>query len=77
MESEWECSFKRISERDNVVILELEERLTMGDFSSAVNSISVYEFDGDGKVDHLDIYLQMPLPGAEMLESYEGIQITE
>jgi hypothetical protein len=76
MGSEWECSFKRITEAGNVVFLELEERLKMGDFSSAVNSLSVYEFNDAGKIQHLDIYLQMAMPGGEMLESYEGVDIS-
>jgi hypothetical protein len=72
--AEWECSFKRITERANVVFLELEERSTMGDFSSVVNSVSVYEFDDAGKIRHLDIYLQMALPGSEMPEAYGGVE---
>jgi hypothetical protein len=44
MSSEWECSFKRITESDGRVFLELEERSKVGDFSSVVNSLSVYEF---------------------------------
>ena len=74
---EWEGSFKRITEAPNLVILELEERVRFGDFTSAVNSISVYEFNASGKLVHLDIYLQMALPDPASLESYEGIQITE
>jgi hypothetical protein len=57
--SEWECSFKRISEQDGVVFLELEERSRVGGHASAVNSISVYEFNAAGKLRHLDIYLQI------------------
>lgn len=75
MHSQWECSFKRVTEGDNVVLLELEERSVAGGMSSVVNSVSVYEFDGAGKIAHLDIYLQMPMPDPEMLKSYEGIQI--
>ena len=72
--ADWECSFKRITERpDGVVLLELEERVGGG----AVNSLSVYEFNAAGKVRHLDIYLQMPAPGSEMLEHYEGIEVSE
>jgi hypothetical protein len=75
--AEWECSFKRITERPGVVFLELEERTRMGDFSAAVNSLSVYEFNAAGKIRHLDIYLQMPMPSSEMLSSYEGVRIAE
>ena len=57
---DWEGSFKRITEHDNVVILELEERVrTNGDWS-AVNTVSIYEFDSEGKLRHLDVYMQSP-----------------
>lgn len=75
--ADWECSFKRISESANVVFLELEERSSVGDFKSSVNSLSVYEFDAGGKIRHVDVYLQMALPGSGMLESYEGVRISE
>ncbi|ABW10849.1 conserved hypothetical protein [Parafrankia sp. EAN1pec] len=73
----WEYSFKRITERPGVVFLELEERSRVGEQVSAVNSLSVYEFNDAGKIRHLDIYLQWPLPNPEMLASYEGIRISE
>lgn len=72
--SDWECSFKRITERpDGVVLIELEERMGGG----AANSLSVYEFNAAGKVRHLDVYLQMPPPTRKLLEHYEGIRISE
>lgn len=61
--SEWECTFKRITERDGLVFLELEERSVVGDFHSVVNSLSVYEFGDDDRIRRLDLYLQMALPG--------------
>ncbi|KPM53576.1 hypothetical protein ACG83_23310 [Frankia sp. R43] len=75
--SEWECSFRRVTETGSLVLLELEERSTTGGFSSTVNSATTYEYDTDGKVIHLAVYLQMQLPGPETLTSYEGIQITK
>jgi hypothetical protein len=75
--SEWECSFKRITESGGVVFLELEERSNTAGFSSVVNSVSVYEFTEAGKIRHIDIYLQMALPGSEILKSYEGVRIPE
>lgn len=72
MSSEWECSFKRITESDGRVFLELEERSRVGDFSSVVNSVSVYEFTDDGRIRHIDIYLQMEPLQPEMLKSFEG-----
>ena len=69
--SHWECSFKRVTEHDGVVLLELEERSGTGQDMGSVNSVSVYEFDGSGKIRHLDIYLQMPMPGGAMPAAYE------
>ena len=74
--SDWECSFKRVTEHGELVLLELEERSSVGGVSNAVNSVSVYEFGPDGKIRHLDIYLQMPLPDPAMLASYQGLEIT-
>lgn len=71
--SEWECSFKRITEHDNVVFLELEERTRMGEFATVVNSFSVYEFNAAGKMRHIDVYLQMGLPDPEMMKHYDNV----
>ena len=67
MSSEWECSFKRITEQGNTVFLELEERAKVGDFSNVVNSMSVYEFNSAGKIYHVDVYLQMESLSPEMM----------
>lgn len=75
--SEWEGSFKRVSEIDGVVFLELEERSRIGDFESVVNSMSVYEFTEANKIRHIDVYLQMALPSTDMLTSYQGVEIAE
>lgn len=74
--ADWECSFKRITQSGSTVFLELEERSRMGEFTSTVNSVSVYEFNGEGLLHHLDIYLQMPMPDPEMLASYKDVDIT-
>lgn len=65
--SEWECSFKRITEVGNLVFLELEERSKVSGFANAVNSLSVYEFNSAGKMQHVDVYLQMEMPGMDMM----------
>jgi hypothetical protein len=62
--AQWDGSFKRITEADGVVLLELEERLAHG----SINSVTVYEFDEAGKVRHLDIYLQMAPSGSQPAE---------
>lgn len=74
--SEWEGSFKRVTETSNRVFLELEERSAVGEHKTVVNSVSVYEFNASGKIRHLDIYLQMELPESAMLQSYEGLKIS-
>jgi hypothetical protein len=74
--SEWECSFRRITEHGNVVFLELEERSRVGAFSNAVNSMTVYEFTEAGSIARIDVYLQMALPDPDMLKSYDGVEIT-
>lgn len=71
--SEWECSFKRVTETPNTVFLELEERSRIGDFANVVNSFSVFEFNEAGKIRHIDMYLQMEPFEPEMLKSFEGV----
>lgn len=66
----WEGSFKRVVEHDNVVWLELEERVGEGASQQAVNSVTVYEFDDAGKIRHLDVYLQAAPGSADKHEAY-------
>lgn len=63
--SEWDCSFQRVTETPDLVFLELEEHSRVGDFSSVVNTVSVYEFNAHNKIRRIAVYLQMefPLPG--------------
>jgi hypothetical protein len=75
--ADWECSFKRITEGPGSVFLELEERTTLEGRTGAVNSLSVYEFDDEDRIRHLDVYLQMPPPRSELLQSYEGVDFSE
>ena len=58
--SDWEGSFKRVSEFDNVVVLELEERVTFEGVQNAVNTVTVYEFNDKGELRRLDVYMQSP-----------------
>lgn len=67
--SDWDCSFKRITEAADVTFLELEESSQIGDFSSVVNSTSVYEFNADNKIRYIAVYLQMELPA--MMPSFD------
>ncbi|MEZ0338984.1 hypothetical protein ACAG25_03265 [Mycobacterium sp. pV006] len=70
--SEWDCSFKRLTESEDVAFLELEERSRIGDFSSVVNTLSVYEFDTDDKITYVAVYLQMQLPDSAPVPSFDG-----
>jgi hypothetical protein len=52
---------RRVSELPGLVYLELEEQHTRdGGGLAVVNSLSVYEFNDEGKIKHLDVYLQQP-----------------
>lgn len=68
----WEGSFKRVSESGNVVFLELEERVGEGDEQTAVNSVTVYEFNDAGKIRHLDVYLQAAMGSVDKGEAYRA-----
>lgn len=62
--TEFWSNFRRISESGNCVFLELEEHNTpKNGKESVVNSLSLYEFDIDGRIIHLDIYLQIAPDG--------------
>lgn len=68
--ADWAGSFKRVSEYDNVVVLELEERVRDAGDWTAVNTVSVYEYAEDGKLRHLDVYIQSPTGAVEKSEAY-------
>ena len=56
----FETTVQRISELPGLVYYEVEERHLVGDQVNVVNSLTVFEFDDDGKIRHLDVYLQQP-----------------
>jgi hypothetical protein len=64
--SGWEFTFKRITEVGRLVFQELEERSKVGEQRSVVNSMSVFAFDENDRIRHLDIYLQMNPADIEM-----------
>ncbi|MCK0176587.1 hypothetical protein [Mycolicibacterium sp. F2034L] len=70
--SDWDCSFKRLTETADVAFLELEERSQIGDFSSVVNTASVYEFNADDKITYVAVYLQMQLPDPAAMPDFQG-----
>ena len=44
-----------------LVYFEIEERHFLGDNAHIVNSMTVFEFDTDAKICHIDVYLQQAL----------------
>jgi limonene-1,2-epoxide hydrolase len=56
----FETTVRRISELPHRVYFEVEERHLYGDDWLVVNSMTVFEFNEDGKIRHLDVYLQSP-----------------
>ncbi len=58
----FETTVKRVTEVPNLVYFGVEERHFYGDDVHIVNSLSVFEFDADAKISHLDVFLQMRQP---------------
>jgi limonene-1,2-epoxide hydrolase len=56
----FETTVRRINELAGVVYYEIEERHHSGDDVHVVNSMTVFDFDDDGRIRHLDVYLQQP-----------------
>ncbi len=54
----FETTVRRISELDGLVYFEIEERHFRAGHVHVVNSMTVFEFDEDAKIRHLDVYLQ-------------------
>jgi len=60
----FDTTVRRISELPQRVYFEVEERHQIGDTKLVVNSMSVFEFDPDQKIRHLDVFLQQQPPTA-------------
>ena len=56
----FETTVRRVSELPELVYFEIEERHFFGDTAHVVNSMTVFEFDTDNKICHVDVYLQQP-----------------
>ncbi len=54
----FETTVRRISELDGLVYYEVEERHHVGEDVTVVNSMTVFAFDDQGRIRHLDVYLQ-------------------
>ena len=58
----FDTTVRRISELPHRVYFEVEERHQINDMKIVVNSMTVFEFGEDGKIHHLDVFLQQPPP---------------
>lgn len=54
----FESHTRRISEVDNLVFYETEERHFKGDASGILNSLTVFEFDDDRRIRRMDVFMQ-------------------
>jgi hypothetical protein len=54
----FETTVRRISELPGLLYFEVEERHTRAGAVHAVNSLTVFGFGADGRITHLDVYLQ-------------------
>ena len=54
----FETEVHRISEVDNLVYYEIEERHFIGDTMMVLNSLTVFAFDESGKILRLDVFMQ-------------------
>ena len=57
----WEGTLRRVTEVPGLVLLELEERNTVNGVTDVANTVTIYEFNEEGLLTHLDVYV-MPLP---------------
>jgi hypothetical protein len=55
---DFDTRLRRITEVGNLVFFEVEEHHIKDGNTTIVNSMNVYEFDDEGKIRHLDVYLQ-------------------
>ena len=56
----FETTVRRISEVDDLVYYEIEERHFRGDTVHVVNSMTVFTFDANAKIRRLNVYVQQP-----------------
>ena len=54
----FESTVRRITETANLVFYEIEEHHIKDGRVNIVNSMNVFEFDDDGRIRHLDVYIQ-------------------
>ena len=61
---DFETRLRRVTEAGDLVFFEIEEHHIRDGHPTIVNSMNVYQFDGESKIRHLDVYLQGQLGSA-------------
>jgi hypothetical protein len=56
----WEGTLRNVTEANGRVVLELEERNAMQGSRTVSNTVTIYEFNPEGRILHLEVYV-MPL----------------
>jgi hypothetical protein len=56
----FDTTVKRVSELDDLVYFEIEERHYFGDKAHVVNSLTVFQFGANGKIANVAVFLQQP-----------------
>lgn len=54
----FETTIRRVTELPGLVYFGVEERHAHGETTTVVNSLTVFEFNDDGKIRRLEVYLQ-------------------
>lgn len=55
--ADWEGTLRRVTETEDLVFLELEERITRDGEIKVVNTVLIYHFAAAGKIDQIDVYI--------------------
>lgn len=73
----WEGTFKSITEVGNLVFMRLEERVGHADGRrDIVNTLSVFQFNENRKLVHLEIYIQSAALSLSTMEQDSGFRPT-
>lgn len=55
--TDWEGTLRFIHEKDSQVVLGLEERNTRNGVTDVANTVTVYDFNDEGLLQHLEVYV--------------------
>lgn len=55
--ADWDGTLRRVTEGEDLVILELEEHNTRDGVTDISNTVTIYAFNPAGRIEHLDVYV--------------------